>query len=65
MNIAVKLFVKCSFEAKQISFLLDVGYDNYRIQKRIRSFRCLFTMKLRSTRSVGGLKAENGARLYG
>jgi len=64
MHSFIKLFEKYSIEAKEINFLLDAGYDNFRIQKTIRSFGSHFTMMVKSTRSVGGRKVKEFFRRH-
>lgn len=54
----IDLMSKYSIEPKEINFLLDAGYDNFRIQNMILSFGCHFTMMVGCTRSLGGFQVK-------
>lgn len=50
----VDFLKKSSIQAEDITFLLDAGYDNAKIQKSIRQYGSHFTMMVKSTRSIQG-----------
>lgn len=54
----VELLKTAAVMPKDITFLLDAGYDNAEIQRDIRKTGCHFVMMLKNTRTVGGFQVK-------
>jgi len=58
MDGLIDLLAKGSIKPKDITFLLDAGYDNAKIQKSIIEVGCHFIMMVKNTRSIGGFQIK-------
>lgn len=52
------LLRKGSIMPNDITFLLDAGYDNAKIQNSIRQIGCHFLMMVKNTRKIGGFQIK-------
>lgn len=58
MGSLIDLLGKGAIQPEDITFLLDAGYDNSKIQKDILETGCHFLMMIKNTRSVGGFQVK-------
>lgn len=58
MDGLIDLLAKGSIKPRDITFLLDAGYDNAKIQKGILEVGCHFIMMVKNTRSISGFKIK-------
>jgi Transposase DDE domain len=56
MQDLVKNLAKLQISREDITFLLDAGYDNAEIQRDIREIGCHFTMMVKCSRKIQGMK---------
>jgi hypothetical protein len=63
MEEVAKNLGKLSIKREDITFLLDAGYDNAKIQRDIRELGCHFTMMVKCSRKIQGMKINEYFRL--